>query len=59
MKNWKQAALAFELNIPEADLETLAPALNAIEKAFRPLISKIPIETDPAVTFFAAPEDAE
>ena len=59
MKNWKQAALAFELNIPEADLDSLGRALDAIERAFRPLISKIPIETDPAVTFFAAPEDAE
>jgi hypothetical protein len=59
MKNWKQAAAALGLDIPEAEVENIAPGLDALEKAFRPLTTKIPIETDPAIAFAAAPEEAE
>ncbi|MGH9667270.1 MAG: hypothetical protein ACRD9L_22845 [Bryobacteraceae bacterium] len=59
MKNWKQAAAALGLDIPEAGVENIAPALDALEKAFRPLTAKIPLETDPAIEFAAAPEEAE
>ena len=59
MKNWKQAAAALALDIPEAGVENIAPALDALEKAFRPLTAKIPLETDPAIGFAAAPEEAE
>lgn len=59
MKNWQQAAAALGLGIPEADTEALARGLDALEKAFRPLTAKIPLDTDPAIEFAAAPEEAE
>lgn len=59
MKNWKQAAAALDLGISEAEMDTIAPNLDALEKAFRPLVAKIPLETDPAIAFAAAPEEEE
>ncbi|MEX2263530.1 MAG: hypothetical protein WD696_16350 [Bryobacteraceae bacterium] len=57
MTDWKKIAEARGLNIPAADLERIAPSLDALEAAFRPLTASIPHETEPAVVFHATTED--
>jgi hypothetical protein len=51
MTDWKSAAKARQLNIPEADIEKISSALGKLEEAFRPLTASIPPEVEPAVTF--------
>jgi hypothetical protein len=58
MTNWKLIAEARELGISAASLEQIAPALEALERSFRPLAAAIPPEVEPAVIFRAA-EDTE
>lgn len=53
MKDWKQIAKGSGLDIPEADIERIAPALDGLEAAFRPLTKSIPAAVEPAVTFRA------
>ncbi|MGC9970357.1 MAG: hypothetical protein ABSE56_07190 [Bryobacteraceae bacterium] len=55
MKNWKLIATASDFDIPEAELERIAPVLDALEAAFRPLVESIPPETEPVIFF--RPED--
>jgi hypothetical protein len=59
MKNWQKIAEAHGLNIPASDLERIAPALDAMEAAFRPLTKDIPDDLEPVVTFRVYPEDSE
>jgi hypothetical protein len=59
MKNWKKIAEAHDLRIPESDLERVAPALDSLEIAFRPLTKTIPDDIEPAVTFRVFPESGE
>jgi hypothetical protein len=59
MKNWKKVAEAYDLRIPDADLERIAPSLDALESAFRPLTRTIPDDVEPAITFRAVPEGGE
>jgi hypothetical protein len=51
MKNWRLIASGMNLGIPETNWELLAPVMDDLEAAFRPLISLIPFETEPAVIF--------
>jgi hypothetical protein len=59
MKNWKLIAEANQLRIPTPDLERIAPALDALEAAFRPLVMTIPDDVEPAVSFYVFPESAK
>jgi hypothetical protein len=59
MKNWKKIAEANDLRIPEADLDRIAPALDALEAAFRPLTKNIPDDVEPAVAFRIFPESGK
>jgi hypothetical protein len=59
MRDWSKIAEAEGFVIPPADLERSMPVLNALEAAFRPLLSRIPLDIEPAVTFHAAPEEEE
>jgi len=59
MKDWQKIAEAYGLNIPEAELERIAPALDAMEAAFRALAKKIPDDVEPAITFRVYPELGE
>ena len=43
------------LDIP--DMERIAPALDAFEAAFRPLVAAIPHDVEPALIFRAAAEE--
>jgi len=59
MKDWKKIASGHGLNIPETDLDKIAPALDTLEAAFRPLVETIPHDVEPAVTFSIPPEDGQ
>ena len=59
MKNWKKIAEASQIRIPEADLDRITPALDALEAAFRPLTKDIPHDVEPAVAFYISRETAE
>jgi hypothetical protein len=58
-KDWKKIARASGLTIPPADVDRIAPALDVLETAFRPLVLAIGPETDLAVVFQADAEDGE
>ena len=59
MKNWKKVAEAYDLRIPDVDLERIAPSLDGLESAFRPLTKTIPDDVEPAITFRIPPESGE
>ena len=56
MPDWKQAARAMAPEIPGAQIDAITPALDSLEKAFRPLTASIAAEDSPAVMFSAFPE---
>jgi len=43
--------MASDFDIPEDQLERIAPVLDALEAAFRPLVNDIPPETEPVTVF--------
>jgi len=57
MKNWKRIAAAMETGLSDADVDRIAPTLDALEAALRPLLASIPYEAEPAVVFAPPPED--
>jgi len=57
-KDWKKIARANGLAIPDAALEQIAPALDALETDFRPLARALPPATEPALIFHAVPDAA-
>ena len=57
MKDWKQISSAAGFGIPETDMARIAPALDALEAAFRPLARAIPEDVEPAVTFRVEEEE--
>lgn len=59
MKNWKRIAEVEGFGIPEPDLDRIAPVLDGLEAALRPLVASIPHEIEPATAFRAAPDEEE
>ena len=57
VKDWKLLAKSLDLQIPEAELDQLARALEGIEGSFRPLVDKIPLECEPAYILLRLPEE--
>jgi hypothetical protein len=55
MTDWKQVSRALNTSIPDAQLERIAPTLEQLEAAFRPLTKTIPHGAD----VWTGPEDAE
>jgi hypothetical protein len=53
-KDWKQIARISTPDVPPAQLDAIARALDAMEAAFRPLAQAIPPEAEPAPIFQAA-----
>lgn len=49
MKDWKAIAAAMGARITEP--ERVLPVLDALEKNFRPLVAKIPHDTEPCLAF--------
>jgi len=54
MTDWRKTAASLDPAIPAADIERIAPTLEALEKAFRPLQRTIPAGAD----VWTGPEDA-
>ena len=59
MKNWEKIAEAYDLRIHDSDLERIAPTLDALELAFRPLTKRISDDVEPATTFRILRESSE
>ena len=59
MKDWKKIAVGLGLNLPDEALDRAAASQDGVEAAFRPLVSKIPLETEPAYVSLRQPEDEE
>jgi hypothetical protein len=59
MKDWKKIAAACDLQIPEADFARITPALDSLEKSFRPLVQALPATLEPAVIFDIPLEETE
>jgi hypothetical protein len=59
MKDWKKIASASGYPIPEANFERITPALDSLEKSFRPLAESVSRELTPAFIFRMPEEDAE
>lgn len=51
--------VALDLDIPAEDLDRAAAALEQMESAFRPLVRRIPLETEPALIVPRSEEDSE
>ncbi len=52
--NWRELAAARGLDIPDEQIDRIAPALEALEAAFRPLLKPLEPQTEPA---FVVPEE--
>jgi len=50
MTDWNAIARARALNIPQDTIDRIAPALDGLEDAFRPLLTKLTHSTEPAIT---------
>ncbi len=59
MQNWKLIAAASGFDIPEEELNRIVPVLDALEAAFRPLVKKIPVETEPAFVLSSGPGERQ
>ena len=59
MTDWKAAALARQLNISGEARDGIALALDSLEAAFRPLVSQLSYEAEPAFTLSEAAVDGE
>ena len=57
MPDWKKAAQALAPEIPDAQLDAIAPSLDALEKAFRALPASLTAEDDAAPLFTAFQEE--
>lgn len=53
MTDWTKIASAMEPGIPAGDAEKIAPVMEALEGAFRPLVRSIPAGAD----VWTGPED--
>ena len=51
MKDWKLTSKAWNLPIPDDELEKITPALNGLEAAFRPLAESLRIEDESALIY--------
>lgn len=59
MRNWKLIAGAGRFEIPEHELDRIVPVLEALEADFRPLVKKIPTETEPATVLPGGPGEQQ
>lgn len=48
-KDWKAIAAARRLDIPPEAIDQIAPSLEALENAFRPLLQKLTPAVEPAI----------
>lgn len=57
-RDWKAVAAVLAPDIPAEQVERLAPSLNGLEAAFRPLVNeeRLPLDTEPAPVLLIARE---
>ncbi len=53
MTNWKLLAEAHQFAIPEPELERIVPTLEALDEAFRKVLSRLPADADSSLVFQA------
>jgi hypothetical protein len=58
MKDWTAIAKAVAPDIPAKELVRIAPPLNALDEAFRPLVQSLTPDMEPAAVFHADEERA-
>ena len=51
MKDWKLTSQAWNLPIPDEDLDKIIPSLNGLESTFRLLVDSLDPNTESAMTF--------
>ena len=51
MKDWKLTSQAWNLPIPDEDLDKIIPSLNGLESTFRLLVESLDANTESAMTF--------
>ncbi len=51
MKDWKLTSKAWNLPIPESDLDKIIPSLNSLELSFRPLVEYLTMEEESSLIF--------
>jgi hypothetical protein len=49
MTHWTAVAQARALDIPQAAVEAITPALDGLEESFRPLTARLPFTLEPAI----------
>jgi hypothetical protein len=57
MTDWKKIATAVAPDIPQEAVDRAVKPLETLEGTFRPLIARIPLETEPAYVLLAAGEE--
>lgn len=57
MADWKKLAEALHTGIPDAQIETIRPTLDGLEKLFQPLTLTLQPEDDIATPFVAEMEE--
>jgi hypothetical protein len=58
MKDWRGIAKAHGLDLSAGELDRIAPALDGLEEAFRPLVRDLTPGIEPAVQF-SSEEDGQ
>jgi hypothetical protein len=59
MTDWPALSRARGIDLPENEMRAIAAVLEALERAFAPLVRELPLETEPATVFRPAPESGE
>ena len=54
MTDWQALARARALDIPEEAVARIAPALSGLEESFAPLLAKLRLDVEPAITLSEA-----
>jgi len=57
MPDWKMLAAARGLKLTEEEIARISGPLDGLEANWRPLLGRIPFETEPAVIMQCVPED--
>lgn len=57
MPDWKLIAAGRKLDIPEEELATMAPVLDALHATLKSLRASNPLFAEPIVTFVCEPEE--
>ena len=57
MMDWQKIAQARGINLPDPEMARIAEVLDRLDTVLAPLMREVPLETEPATVFRAAPEE--